>query len=352
MSAVDRVPLCFASCSIGCKDSHTLSQKLRAIAGAGFQSIELSMPDLVTFANSHLRQAQLPDSKPEITDRDYDDLCAAARAVKSMCDAQHLSILILQPFANYEGWAEGSAEQRDAWTRVEGWVRIMAAAGTDMLQVGASDSPAAKIGTDRERFVADLRKLADYLAARNFRVAYENWCWSTHAPDWVDVWDICQRVDRPNFGLCLDTFQSAGGEWGDPTTDSGLIENGRSAEQITADWKSSCARLAREVPADKIFFLQISDAYRLRQPLENREVDGLRPRGRWSHDYRPLPGEGYLPVVNFARAVLDTGFRGWFSYEVFDSGPDGKGRDYELDDFAKAAWECQKKLLEACAEAK
>lgn len=40
-----------------------------------------------------------------------------------------------------------------------------------------------------------------------------------------------------------------------------------------------------------------------------------------------------------------TGFRGWFSYEVFDSGDDGKGKEYELMDFARAAMQSHKKLL-------
>jgi sugar phosphate isomerase/epimerase len=95
---------------------------------------------------------------------------------------------------------------------------IMEAAGTDLLQVGSSDSPEEKIGNDRGHFVKDLQELADMLATKKFRVAYENWCWSTHAAFWEDVWDICKEVDRPNFGLCLDTFQSAGGECADPTT--------------------------------------------------------------------------------------------------------------------------------------
>lgn len=241
-----------------------------------------------------------------------------------MCDAKGLKILILQPFANFEGWPEGSDERKDAWTRVEGWVKIMHAAGTDLLQVGSSDSPAEKIGTDSSRFVKDLRELADRLAKDNFRIAYENWCWSTHAPDWKDVWDVCKQVDRPNFGLCLDTFQSAGGEWADPTSSTGLLE-GKSKEQIDADWKASCEELSKTIPPEKIFFLQISDAFKPKQPFSKDDIEGLRPRGFWSHAFRPLPGEGYLPVADFARAVLKTGFRGWFSYEIFDGGPEGKG---------------------------
>lgn len=351
MNSLDKIPTCYASVSIGCKDEHTLPKKLDAIAAAGFQAIELGFPDLLSFANQHLKPDQQGDGPDSIKEDDYASLCATAKVVKAMCDAKGLKILILQPFSNFEGWPEGSAERQAVWDRVNGWVRIMEAAGTDMLQVGASDSPAEKIGTDRSRFVKDLRDLADLLAKKNFRIAYENWCWSTHAPDWEDVWYICKEVDRPNFGLCLDTFQSAGGEWGDPTTSSGMVEDGRGHEKVDKDWQVSCQRLADIVPAEKIFFLQISDAYKPKQPFSKEaDKDGLRPRGRWSHDFRPLPFEGYLPVVDFTKAVLKTGFRGWFSYEIFDGGPEGQGKTYELEQFAKDAMQCQEKLLKACAE--
>jgi sugar phosphate isomerase/epimerase len=187
------------------------------------------------------------------------------------------------------------------------------------------------------------------LAKHNFKVAYENWCWSTHAPDWKDVWDIVQKVERPNIGLCLDTFQSAGGEWADPTTSSGMLET-RSKQEVEKDWQKSLEDLSMTVPKEKIYFLQISDAYKPKHPF-SKELDksGTRPRGRWSHDFRPLPYEGYLPVVDFTRAVLKTGFRGWFSYEIFDGGPDGTGKDRDMSEFTQRAMECQSRLLKECA---
>ena len=303
------------------------------------------MPDLVTFAKQHLQP------KHEITDCDYDSLVSAAKEVKELCDSTGLKVMMMQPFKNFEGWAQGSEERKDAWERAEGWMSIMEACGCDMLQVGSSDSPEEKIGKDRERFVKDLGELADRLAEKGMKLAYENWCWSTHAPDWADVWDICHRVDRPNFGLCLDTFQSAGGEWADPTTASGLVEDGRSAEQVEKNWKASCDRLASTVPGDKIYLLQISDAYRVPTPLAAEAIDGMRPRARWSKKFRPLPYEGYLPCVDFTKAVLKTGFRGWFSYEIFDGGPEGKGLEYEdMGPVAEKAVECHGRLVGECVE--
>lgn len=181
-------------------------------------------------------------------------------------------------------------------------------------------------------------------------MAYENWCW-THASDWKDVWDIVQKVDRTNIGLCLDTFQSAGGEWGDPTTKTGLVED-QQLDKLNEKWRASCEELSRTVPADKIYVLQISDAYKPKEPFsEDVDENGIRPRRRWSHDFRPLPySGGYLPVTDFAKAVLKTGFRGWFSYEPFDGGPEGDRQNkYDLEDYAKSALRCHEYLLQDCA---
>lgn len=198
--------------------------------------------------------------------------------------------------------------------------------------------------------MSDLRELADMLAKHQKRLAYENWCWSTHAPTWHDVWDIVRAVDRPNVGLCLDTFQTAGGEYGDPTRSTGIL-NDLPPEPLLKDFRQNLERLANTVPSERIYLLQISDAYKPASgPFEDKTIDGLRPRGRWSHDYRPMPySGGYLPIEEVARAVLQTGFRGWFSMEIFDGGPDGKGKKYDMGEYAKEAMESMQQLLRNCS---
>lgn len=174
-------------------------------------------------------------------------------------------------------------------------------------------------------------------------MAYENWCWSTHAPTWKQVWELVKKVDLPNMGLCLDTFQAAGAEFADPTTKSGFIES-VDLETLESSWKKSLAELAKTVPADKIFLLQISDAYKMSPPLEATvDADGQPPRARWSHSHRPLPcSGGYLPVQEYLDAVLRTGFRGWLSVEVFDPKENQRSPN---DDYTTAAMVSQKKLL-------
>lgn len=128
--AGSHIPTCYASCSIGTKPSDTLPQKLNEISSAGFDAIELSFPDLLSFANDLLNK--------NVSKDDYDDLCTAGKVVRRMCEALGLEILVLQPFSNFEGWAKDSPQRKDAFDRARGWMQIMEAVGTSMLQVGGT----------------------------------------------------------------------------------------------------------------------------------------------------------------------------------------------------------------------
>lgn len=355
------IPLSLASCSIGLP-KHTLHQKLEAISQSGFKGIELSFPDLLSYANELVKLGQINKSSPSQKDQDDDSVAEddwptlreAAKSAAHLCSAHGLKILVLQPFANFEGWPQGSPEREAVFARARGWLSIMEASGCDMLQVGSTDSPAAS--GDRTKLAADLGELADMLRPKGFRIAYENWCWATHAPGWKDAWGIVRLAGRDNIGLCLDTFQSAGGEWGDPTTESGKLEEGSKGldeKALQGSWRDSLRELAATVPAERIYFLQISDAYRMQPPLvprpEPNEDTGLRARGRWSHDYRPLPYDGgYLPIADFTRAVFGTGFRGWLSVEVFDGRFEDKYGD-DLKGFAEKARDSTLRLVREAA---
>ncbi|KAL5359367.1 xylose isomerase-like protein [Aspergillus floccosus] len=340
---LQNIPLSYASCSIGCTDDDTLTRKLEAISAAGFTAIELAFPDIVDYASQKLGYQVAPD--------DYAQLVDIAKEIRKLCGEKRLGIMMLQPFANFEGWPRGSEERADAFARADGWIAIMEALGTDMLQVGSTDTPLDSLSATRENIITDLRELADKLAQHKMRLAYENWCWSTHAPTWKDVWSIVRAVDRPNIGLCLDTFQTAGSEWGDPTTSTGRVRDALE-ETLNAQFSESMTELARTIPPEKIYLLQVSDAYRPSRRIEDRRVDEMWPRSRWSHDFRPMPGGGgYLPIVEVGSAVLQTGFRGWFSMEIFDGGPEGKGKKYDMGEYAKEAMGSMRTFLDRCADA-
>ncbi|EEB88649.1 hypothetical protein MPER_13416, partial [Moniliophthora perniciosa FA553] len=152
--SLSRIPTCYATCSIGNRPEHTLQRKLDAIASAGFSSIELSFPDLISFASQHLQR--------EVPEDDYDALRIAGELIAIICKEKGLRILVLQPFANFEGWPQGSEKRKMAFERARGWIRIMKALGTDMLQVGSSDSP--DVVTASDYIAHDLTELAALLA--------------------------------------------------------------------------------------------------------------------------------------------------------------------------------------------
>lgn len=126
-SSFAAIPTCYATVSVGTPND-PLDQKLEAIAGAGFQGIELGFPDLLNFASKFHGK--------DVGNEDFSDLCIAAKEVKAMCEHQGLKIVMLQPFANFEGWRPQTFERKDAFRRAKGWIQIMETVGCDMLQVG------------------------------------------------------------------------------------------------------------------------------------------------------------------------------------------------------------------------
>ena len=126
-SSLAAIPTCYATVSVG-TPTHPLDQKFEAIAGAGFQGIELGFPDLLAFASKFHGK--------DVGNEDFVDLCIAAKEVKALCEHRGLKIVMLQPFANFEGWKLQSMEREDAFRRAKGWIQIMNTVGCDMLQVG------------------------------------------------------------------------------------------------------------------------------------------------------------------------------------------------------------------------
>jgi sugar phosphate isomerase/epimerase len=130
--SVKRVPLSYATCSIGDTEEDTLPRKLEAISEAGFSAIELSFPDIIDYGS------QLLGHQVETTN--YAELVTVATDIRKLCAAKNLKIMMLQPFANFEGWPRDSPEMKDAFARAEGWIEIMDALDTDLLQVSGVPS--------------------------------------------------------------------------------------------------------------------------------------------------------------------------------------------------------------------
>ncbi|WP_137176776.1 bifunctional sugar phosphate isomerase/epimerase/4-hydroxyphenylpyruvate dioxygenase family protein [Roseomonas sp. AR75] len=214
----------------------------------------------------------------EIFENDLLTFNGTPAEVRRMCEDLGLAITIFQPFRDFEAMPEPfRARNMD---RAERKFDTMQALGTDLVLVCSSVHAAAL--DDAARAAADLREMAERAAQRGLRVCYEALAWGRHVNRWRQAWDIVRRADHPALGLCLDSFH-------------------------TLSVGDDLAGLATAVPTDRLFFLQLADAPKL-------SMDVLS----WSRHHRLFPGQGELPVASFLSAVLDAGFRGALSLEIFN----------------------------------
>ncbi|WP_127900817.1 bifunctional sugar phosphate isomerase/epimerase/4-hydroxyphenylpyruvate dioxygenase family protein [Solirhodobacter olei] len=192
--------------------SGDLSDKLQAIAAAGFDGIEIFETDFVAF-----------DASP--------------REVGAMVRDHGLEISLFQPFRDFEGMP-GEARAR-AFERAERKFDLMGELGANLVLVCSNVSPEALGGIDRA--AADFRELGERAAARGIRVGYEALAWGRHVNDHRDAWEVVRRADHANVGLILDSFHTLARKI-DPET-------------------------IRRIPADRIFFVQLADAPRIDMDL-------------------------------------------------------------------------------------
>jgi sugar phosphate isomerase/epimerase len=335
---LDDIPLAYATPSLGMHPNHTLERKLRAASKAGFRGVEIGFDDLCSHSKQNTTTFKGPDDIPT--------LLKSAAQVRQLCQSLNLQVLCLQPFQDFEG-AVTAKERQERFARAEKYLSIMKELGTTMLQVGSTDNP--NTSGDYDIIASDLASLCDLAASKSppCKIAYEPWCWGVHINTWEEGWDVIQRVDRSNIGINLDTFQVAGKEWADPASPTGLVE-GYSERELTAKFEASMALLAKTIPGDKIYYLQISDGLKMDPPIKpgHRAFEEGKPaRGQWSHAYRPLPFEnGYLPVLTALRGFLNTGFRGWTSMEIFEETQQDGDKDIP-EEYAVKGMESWKHLV-------
>ncbi|KIX96434.1 uncharacterized protein Z520_07700 [Fonsecaea multimorphosa CBS 102226] len=298
------------SMSLGRAWVHQLAPKIAA--ARGFAGIEVFYEDLEYHARS------LPGGLSDQT------LLETAREFRTLCDEQGLTIIALQPFLHYEGLLDREEHGRRI-EKLHLWFQIARILGTDTIQVPSNFLPADVITDDLETVVSDLRKIADLGLQQTptpIRFAYENICWGTFVNKWEQLWQIVATVDRPNFGMCLDTFHIAGGEWADPAREDGRVND--HADKLL---QRSLDKMVRTIDSSKIFYVQLVDGERLESPLTPGHpfwVDGQPARMSWSRNARVFAFEerGYMPVLKVLRALVDPpprglGYKGWISLELF-----------------------------------
>jgi len=185
-----------------------LDEKLRTIAAAGFDAVEIFENDFTSFDGS-------------------------ARDVARMCGDLGLRIAALQPFRDFEGMPE--PQRSLAFRRAEKKFDLMGELGTDLLLVCSNVSPLALGGIDRA--ADDFRELGERVAKRGLRVGFEALAWGRYVNDYRDAWEIVRRADHPAIGIILDSFHTLA-----PRFPVGPIA---------------------AIPGDRIFLVQLADAPQL-----------------------------------------------------------------------------------------
>ncbi|KAL2845716.1 xylose isomerase-like protein [Aspergillus pseudoustus] len=299
--------------SLGRPGLHPLDDKLRVAAQHGFEGIELFIDDL-----THLAQIRFSNS-----------LLKAATYISSLCKSLNLSIICLQPFGFYEGLLDRTQTSSLLTQKLPLWFDIARILNTDLIQIPANFLPAdpetgkPRTSGDFNLIVSDLQTVADIGAKQGFRFVYEALCWSTHIDTWEAAWAVVRAVDRPNFGLCLDTFNLAGRIYADPASPTGRTKTAEADLTASLQLLRDSAR-SGELDVSKIFYIQLVDGERLSSPLDSKHpfhVAGQPTRMNWSRNARLFPCEedrgGYLPVLRIAEVFFDIGFTGWVSLELF-----------------------------------
>lgn len=96
LSSLATIPISYATCSLGSPNSPPpLLDRLTAISKAEFSAVELSFPDILSYGKTLLGH--------EVQPNNYNELVKVASAIKQECDKRNLGIMMLQPFANFEG---------------------------------------------------------------------------------------------------------------------------------------------------------------------------------------------------------------------------------------------------------
>lgn len=310
-----------ASLSLGSFEHHSLPSKISAAAKAGFNNIELFDNDWWSYRDSYAAAHGLP---PSLHDGDSTSIIAAGE-LGALVQSFGMSISCWQPLRNFEGFVE-EEDIKKSRAFAKGILDIMPALGTTLLLCCTTSTPSPKTTGSLDRCVEDLRWLADEAAKYDppIRICYEGLSFAAHRRRWQDAWEVIEAVDRPNIGLCLDSFNTLALEWADPYSPSGTL-----SPDVDVKLLHNLAELVERVPGDKIFFYQVADGKKMNPPMilsPDPTIPRIRP---WSRSSRLFPLEkdlgAYLPVDLFADAVVKTGYSGPWSLEVFNDSLAGEG---------------------------
>ena len=193
----------------------------------------------------------------------------------------------IQVMRDYEGLS-GPLHRYKVET-VKTMLKLCEAVGAERLLICSSTS--AHASGDVDHIAADLRKVAMLATPLGIRVGYEALSWGRHVSDFELSWEIVQRADRANLGVCIDAFHVL--------ANCGL--NGTNFDALAT------------IPGERIAFVQLSDFLwkAVRTPEERIET---------ARHLRVFPGEGVhsAELSRMIRMIDRSGYRGDWSFEVFN----------------------------------
>ncbi|KAF8003738.1 hypothetical protein HF325_001186 [Metschnikowia pulcherrima] len=154
----------------------TIWEKIDATSKAGFDAIEIMTPDL-------------EEATPE--------------QIVEYCETRNLSISILQPFRDLEGYTnQGTFEER--LRQFEDYLVTCRKLKSNLVLLCANCDKNSV--SDLEVVVPQLRQAANLAAKYGIRIAYENLSWAAHYSHLENLVSVIELVDRDNFGICVDLF--------------------------------------------------------------------------------------------------------------------------------------------------
>ena len=213
----------------------------------------------------------------EIFENDLLQFAGTPRDVRRMAEDLGLTIDLFQPFRDFEGVGAGQLQRN--LDRAERKFDLMQELGAPLMLVCSSVQP--DTSADRELIARQLHELAERASRRGLRIGYEALAWGTQTSRFAQAWETVKLADHPHLGLVLDSFH-------------------------TLVLKDDYGPIA-DLPGERIFFVQLADAPWL-------QLDVLSH----SRHYRCFPGQGDFPVVPFVGAVLEAGYTGPISLEIFN----------------------------------
>ena len=213
----------------------------------------------------------------ELFDADLTAAPMRAEEVAARCRDLGLAIDLFQPLRDVVGVAPALFTDRLRFAEAK--FEVMERLGATRTLLCSAVHPDAS--DDLDLAAEQLAAVGRLAAERGFTLAYEALAWGTCINRVGQAWEVVSRAGMPEAGLAVDTFH--------------LLARGDD-ETVLAG-----------IPGDRVAYLQVADAPHL-------SMDVLE----WSRHHRCFPGQGSLDVVGVVAAVVEAGYRGPLSLEVFN----------------------------------